>query len=224
MLYVPRGPLVDWDDVPRSMAVAQDLQLLAKKSRAIFIKMDPEIITGAGIPGVEGETVNRSGEDVAAQIQRLGWRYSQEQVQFRNTVWLDLSGGEEDWLARMKQKNALQPAPGAAERGGGSPGPGERASSVVPYVCADLGARWLCYPLRRVLPEAMALFHGMRPGRVTGCRGGWRGSRGAVPFFLCRESVVFIRHVVAAAPRENAELFIAMGSHAPCKSQGLRDL
>jgi lipid II:glycine glycyltransferase (peptidoglycan interpeptide bridge formation enzyme) len=104
MLYVPRGPLVDWDDVPRSMAVAQDLQLLAKKSRAIFIKMDPEIITGAGIPGVEGETVNRSGEDVAAQIQRLGWRYSQEQVQFRNTVWLDLSGGEEDWLARMKQK------------------------------------------------------------------------------------------------------------------------
>ncbi|HEX9019228.1 MAG TPA: peptidoglycan bridge formation glycyltransferase FemA/FemB family protein, partial [Anaerolineaceae bacterium] len=31
-------------------------------------------------------------------------RFSQDQVQFRNTVWLDLSGEESDWLARMKQK------------------------------------------------------------------------------------------------------------------------
>ena len=33
-----------------------------------------------------------------------GWRFSEEQIQFRNTVTLDLEGDEEDWLARMKQK------------------------------------------------------------------------------------------------------------------------
>jgi len=38
------------------------------------------------------------------ELHSTGWRESDEQVQFRNTVWLDLSGSEEDWLARMKQK------------------------------------------------------------------------------------------------------------------------
>jgi lipid II:glycine glycyltransferase (peptidoglycan interpeptide bridge formation enzyme) len=33
-----------------------------------------------------------------------GWRYSQDQIQFRISVWLDLSGTEEELLARFKQK------------------------------------------------------------------------------------------------------------------------
>ena len=33
-----------------------------------------------------------------------GWRFSQDQIQFRNTVLIDLSLSEDDLLARMKQK------------------------------------------------------------------------------------------------------------------------
>jgi lipid II:glycine glycyltransferase (peptidoglycan interpeptide bridge formation enzyme) len=59
---------------------------------------------GWGLPGSPEETRNpqagRALENLAAQ----GWRLSDEQIQFRNTVWLDLTGDETAWLARMKQK------------------------------------------------------------------------------------------------------------------------
>ncbi len=50
VLYVPRGPLVNWGNVAQSQQVLQDLQILAKKCGSIFIKIDPEIILGRGIP------------------------------------------------------------------------------------------------------------------------------------------------------------------------------
>lgn len=104
VLYVPRGPLLDWENISQVIDVVRGLQLVAKEEKAIFIKMDPEIILGTGIPSSTDDRINSSGESVTAQIRALGWRYSQDQVQFRNTAWLDLSGGEDDWLARMKQK------------------------------------------------------------------------------------------------------------------------
>ncbi len=33
-----------------------------------------------------------------------GWKFSQDQIQFRNTVLIDLSPSEDEMLARMKQK------------------------------------------------------------------------------------------------------------------------
>jgi lipid II:glycine glycyltransferase (peptidoglycan interpeptide bridge formation enzyme) len=41
---------------------------------------------------------------VLASLQARGWRFSDEQVQFRNTVIVDLTASEEALLARMKQK------------------------------------------------------------------------------------------------------------------------
>ena len=104
VLYVPRGPLVDWNDPVLSRRVIHDLQDMARRQGAIFIKMDPEIIRGTGIPGSEDEQPNPAGEQVLHEMTAQGWHFSQDQVQFRNTVWLDLSGEEADWLARMKQK------------------------------------------------------------------------------------------------------------------------
>lgn len=104
VLYVPRGPLVDWGDIPRAQQVLRDLQDLARRRGAIFIKIDPELITGYGIPGSEGDREDAGGNTLLAAMRGFGWRYSQEQIQFRNTAWLDLSGSEDDWLARMKQK------------------------------------------------------------------------------------------------------------------------
>lgn len=104
VLYVPRGPMVDWDDSIWSRRVIADLQTLARKRGSILLKMDPELCLGYGIPGADDDQPNRAGERVLADMQAQGWRFSQDQVQFRNTVCLDLSGDESDWLARMKQK------------------------------------------------------------------------------------------------------------------------
>jgi peptidoglycan pentaglycine glycine transferase (the first glycine) len=80
------------------------LQKLARDQGAIFIKMDPELVLGCGIPGTADDRPSSVGQRVLDQMKARGWRYSPDQVQFRNTAWLDLSGSEEDWLARMKQK------------------------------------------------------------------------------------------------------------------------
>ncbi len=102
LMYVPRGPLVDWENAGWRQRVMQDLQQFARASGAMFIKIDPELITGYGIPAEE--EAPPPGEQVLAELRAAGWRDSNAQVQFRNTVWLDLSGTEEEWLARMKQK------------------------------------------------------------------------------------------------------------------------
>jgi len=105
VLYVPRGPMLDWQDVELRQTVLADLKELAKKAGAIFIKIDPEVILGRGIPAEGGAPqISENANGVLMDFRRLGWHYSQDQIQFRNTVTIDLSGTEEDWLARMKQK------------------------------------------------------------------------------------------------------------------------
>ena len=104
VLYVPRGPLVDWSDEAACAQVLDDLQSLARQRGVIFFKMDPEIITGWGVPSSADFQENPVGKRLLNAMQRRGWQLSPDQVQFRNTVWLDLTGNEEDWLARMKQK------------------------------------------------------------------------------------------------------------------------
>ena len=104
ILYAPRGPLTDWSDSNRREQMLVNLEKLAKTQRSISIKIDPELPLGMGVPGREGALENPDGialEDLLAQRR---WKYSPAQVQFRNTVFVDLQGSETDWLARMKQK------------------------------------------------------------------------------------------------------------------------
>jgi peptidoglycan pentaglycine glycine transferase (the first glycine) len=105
ILYIPRGPLLDWSDAPLRKRVLDDLQKLAVKRRAIFIKIDPEVILGCGIPNTQDAEENEAGRLVESDIKSRGWQFSESQVQFRNTVWLDLNGSEEELLGRMKQKS-----------------------------------------------------------------------------------------------------------------------
>ncbi len=105
VMYVPRGPLLDWRDEKWGIQVISDLEKLAQRRRAIFIKIDPEVVVGRGIPQTEEAIEDGYGQNVVDWLQQRKWRFSPEQIQFRNTVWLDLSGTEEEWLARMKQKS-----------------------------------------------------------------------------------------------------------------------
>lgn len=105
VLYLPKGPLLrDWGDEASREKVLDDLQSLARQRGAIFLKMDPDIILGVGAPGEPGAEFSPLGGMLQAELQSRGWRYSAEQIQFRNTVIVDLTLSEEEMLARMKQK------------------------------------------------------------------------------------------------------------------------
>ena len=104
ILYAPKGPLLDWNNSALRTRVLNDLQSLAKKQGAIFLKIDPDIVLGRGIPGSEGDLPDAGGQAARAELIRRGWLYSSDQIQFQNTVLIDLSQAEDEMLARMKPK------------------------------------------------------------------------------------------------------------------------
>lgn len=104
VLYSPKGPLLDWANESLRNRVLNDLQSLAKKQGAIFLKMDPDVVLGTGVPGGGEEVSENSGQVVMSELKRRGWEYSSDQIQFKNTVLIDLNPSEEELLARMKQK------------------------------------------------------------------------------------------------------------------------
>ena len=104
VMYVPRGPLLDWSDDALVHEVLTDLQHFAKTKGAIFIKIDPDLPVGFGIPDNEHAKDSPPGGSVQEKLTNLGWRFSDEQIQFRNTVTIDLRQDEEEMLARMKSK------------------------------------------------------------------------------------------------------------------------
>ena len=103
-LYAPKGPLLDWTNESLRKRVLDDLQSFAKKQGAIFLKVDPDVVLGTGIPGADGSTEERGGAVAQSELTRRGWTYSSDQIQFRNTAIIDLTASEEEMLARMKQK------------------------------------------------------------------------------------------------------------------------
>jgi lipid II:glycine glycyltransferase (peptidoglycan interpeptide bridge formation enzyme) len=104
ILYAPKGPLLDWANESLRNRVLNDLQTLAKKQGAIFLKVDPDVVLGTGVPAGEDDAMDNGGQTVMSELKRRGWRYSLDQIQFKNTVLIDLTPSEEELLARMKQK------------------------------------------------------------------------------------------------------------------------
>jgi peptidoglycan pentaglycine glycine transferase (the first glycine) len=90
VMYVPKGPALDYDDKELVDSVLGALERLARQRRAMFIKIDPDVPT------------DRS--EVRKALLDRGWRASQEQVQFRNTFLIDLRQPEDDLLMAMKSK------------------------------------------------------------------------------------------------------------------------
>jgi peptidoglycan pentaglycine glycine transferase (the first glycine) len=104
ILYAPKGPLLDWTNEALRNRVLNDLQTFAKKEGAIFLKMDPDVVLGRGVPAQENDVIDADGQTVMSEMKQRGWRYSLDQIQFKNTVLIDLSLSQEELLARMKQK------------------------------------------------------------------------------------------------------------------------
>ncbi len=104
VLYVPKGPLLDWQDTTTSAIVLADLAQISRQQGAIFIKIDPDVALAYGIPDDPSDQMDNRGLQLLDRLSAGGWRYSQDQIQFRNTMEIDLTLSEDALLAGMKQK------------------------------------------------------------------------------------------------------------------------
>jgi len=99
--YVPKGPALDYDDMSLLAFVLSVLEQQARRRRSLFLKIDPDVRLGVGpddLPPVPTAAV------VLEVLARRGWQPSPEQIQFKNTVLIDLTVGEDRLLAGMKSK------------------------------------------------------------------------------------------------------------------------
>ena len=100
--YIPRGPVVDWDNRPLVETLLQTIAGFSRKRRAIFLKIEPN---RAYDPIFEGNL-----------IRNFGFRLSSETVQPHNTIRVDLTSDQSNILDRMKPKTRYNI--GLAERRG----------------------------------------------------------------------------------------------------------
>jgi peptidoglycan pentaglycine glycine transferase (the first glycine) len=101
VLYVPKGPALAYADSDLLADVLDHLEGLARRQRAVWLKIDPDVIAATGVPGEDDDTPDSTGQGVQATLQARGWRFSADQVQFRNTLTLDLTQTEDDLLMQM---------------------------------------------------------------------------------------------------------------------------
>lgn len=104
LLYCPKGPILDWSDAPLRSQVLGDLQELSRREHAIFLKIDPDVAVAADCHGDLDHEVDASGEQHVSDLRGRGWRYSSDQVQFKNTVVIDLRRSDDELLEQMKPK------------------------------------------------------------------------------------------------------------------------
>jgi peptidoglycan pentaglycine glycine transferase (the first glycine) len=89
LAYVPRGPVVDWDAAAPRDAILAAVADLARSEGAMVLKVEPELFD---------TSANRT------RMQALGFAPSKQTVQPPSTVVLDITGGEDEILQRMKSK------------------------------------------------------------------------------------------------------------------------
>ncbi len=101
ILYVPKGPVFAYEDADLRQEVLAELERIARAENGILIKIDPEVAAGWGVDPVEESEI---GTAFVTDLESRSWQYSNEQIQFKNTVEMDLTQSEDDLLAAMKAK------------------------------------------------------------------------------------------------------------------------
>jgi lipid II:glycine glycyltransferase (peptidoglycan interpeptide bridge formation enzyme) len=101
ILYVPKGPALDYNDAALRRVVLAELENIAAREKAIFIKIDPDVVKSWGL---EPERPSPIGSKFVTELKRRGWRFSNEQIQFRNTVEMAVQRPEDELLAAMHSK------------------------------------------------------------------------------------------------------------------------
>lgn len=91
--YVPKGPLMDWEHRGHVTEVLETLENLAKQESMILLKIDPDVRKDTEL-----------GKSIMQLLKQRGWRPSFEQIQFPNTMLLDLRPDLDTILMDMKSK------------------------------------------------------------------------------------------------------------------------
>ncbi|MCZ7668060.1 MAG: aminoacyltransferase [Chloroflexi bacterium] len=73
ILYVPKGPILDYNDGPLRRVVLAELENIARQEKAIFVKIDPDVVKSAG---VEAERPSPIGSRFSKELAQRGWRSS----------------------------------------------------------------------------------------------------------------------------------------------------
>jgi peptidoglycan pentaglycine glycine transferase (the first glycine) len=87
--YVPKGPILDLGKQEISEALLSAIHRLARQKRAILLKIEPELPHSPA---------------AVKQLQVCGFRPSQQTIQPRSTIHIDLRADLDEILARMKSK------------------------------------------------------------------------------------------------------------------------
>jgi lipid II:glycine glycyltransferase (peptidoglycan interpeptide bridge formation enzyme) len=98
-LYIPRGPVLDWDKIKEKekvnqaqeslMMILDEVSKIANQENALFLRIDPEI---------KNSTLDKEF------WQQIGFIKSSKEMQPKMTVCLDLSKSEDELLKNMKPK------------------------------------------------------------------------------------------------------------------------
>jgi len=104
IMYVPKGPALDWTNPELRRQVVEMLKRHAEEQGAIFIKVDPDVVVGTGIQGEPDAVDIPNGLHVIQEWKTAALQFSQDQIQFRNSVVVDLTHPQDDVIMAMKQK------------------------------------------------------------------------------------------------------------------------
>lgn len=89
LAYIPKGPLLDWDDEHQVRTLLVVLRQAAYRRRAFCLKLEPDLLEDPAL---------------ASRLDRLGFRPSPQTIQPRSTIFIDLKGEQDEILARMNRK------------------------------------------------------------------------------------------------------------------------
>ncbi|MCS6837055.1 MAG: peptidoglycan bridge formation glycyltransferase FemA/FemB family protein [Anaerolineae bacterium] len=103
LLYAPKGPLLARLDLALLEGVLEQLEALARQRRALWLKIDPDIVLGRGVPNTDEDEPDAFGQAVCDLLHARGWHFSHEQIQFPNTLKTDLSLALDELLASFSQ-------------------------------------------------------------------------------------------------------------------------
>ncbi|MCY4526346.1 MAG: peptidoglycan bridge formation glycyltransferase FemA/FemB family protein, partial [Anaerolineaceae bacterium] len=101
VMYAPRGPILAWEDATLRAAVLEHLQGIARSQGALWLKIDPDLPLASGLPGAAEDRPHPPGQALLQELHARGWRLSADQVQFRNSIRIDLSASEDELLASL---------------------------------------------------------------------------------------------------------------------------
>lgn len=100
-VYVSKGPALDYADTELAGQVFDELEARAKRFGVVWLKIDPDVIAATGLPDSADDRSDETGRAIERTLRKRGWRFSDSQPQFRNTLTIDLNRSEDEILAAM---------------------------------------------------------------------------------------------------------------------------